>query len=267
MATTNGDSDVLNIFSRRPLLDEAAVGWLFEGFGWALREFDRGVFFDETILVTPSNRHFGGRVDSVEGMANLIFERVKGYAGLAHWPTRLVDQNQCTTDQPQRLLIEGAIRGSRGVIPEGVTEEQRLLITYHPDQINNPEAMIASYAHALAANLGMLAQTPPPGGEEQWPHLTELLAIVMGFGVMFANSAFTVRPGGCGSCKGPQVIRPAYLSPEEASYALAIFCQLKGIGKGEVLPHLKGSLRPFFKRALREVGKRQASLQGLKAVA
>ena len=51
-------------------LDEESTLWLFDTFAWALRNLDARVFYDETILVTPSNQHFPGTEDSVHGMAN-----------------------------------------------------------------------------------------------------------------------------------------------------------------------------------------------------
>ena len=69
----------------KALLDEETTLWLFDTFTWALRNLEARVFYDETILVTPSNQHFPGTESSVHGMANLIFSQVKEYAGLKHW--------------------------------------------------------------------------------------------------------------------------------------------------------------------------------------
>lgn len=232
--------------------------WLIDTFSWALRNFDATVFRDETLLVQPNDRFFPGRVDSVAGMASLICDRVKGYAGIAHWPTRLLDGRQCQLEEPPQLLLEGPLRGSEGVVPAGVEEGQRLPILYDPALINNPEAMIASFAHTFAHYLGTMAQEPPPGGEENWPHITEVLATFLGFGLLMANSAFNVRIPRCGSCAPAPVDRQSFLSQHDMTYALAIFCILKAIPDREVLPHLKGSLRGFYKRARREAGQSEA---------
>ena len=256
---------MFNLFNKAPLLDEGSVEWLFDTFAWSLNNFGADVFSDETILVVPSNELFPGRTDSVHGMASLIFERVKAYAGMKHWPTVLLDQNVCPSVESPRVQIEGALRGSKGIVPEQVDEQHSLIVTYHPDQINNPESMIASYAHTLAHYLGTMAKDAPPGGDEYWPQATELLAIFMGFGLMFANSAFRFK-GGCGSCKGPTVDRSAFLSQDEATYGLAIFSVLKGVPEKEVLPHLKGYLRPIFKRAVKDLSSRTTELQRLKGI-
>ena len=98
-----------------------------------------------------------------------------------------------------------------------------------------------------------MSKEPPPGGVENWPHITEVVAVFMGFGLMMANSANTVKIRYCGSCSGPAVERGNALSQYDITYALAIFCCLKEIPMREVLVNLKKSLRPFYKKAAKEV--------------
>ncbi len=244
---------LFDLFTHKPLLDEESVAWLYDTYAWALRNFDAELFCEHTVLVLPNDRFFPGRVNSVDGMASLICERVKGYAAIAHWPTRLQDARQCSLEATPILRLEGPSRGRDLKEAAEVDEAQRLPILYDPALINNPEAMIASFAHTFAHYLGTLAQEPPPGGEENWPHITEVLACFLGFGLLMANSAFNVRIPRCGSCAPQPVDRQSFLSQHDLTYALAIFCALKGIAQREVLPHLKSSLRGFYKKASREV--------------
>jgi hypothetical protein len=95
--------------------------------------------------------------------------------------------------------------------------------------------------------------------------VTELLAVYLGFGLMFANSAFTFR-GGCGSCYNPAANRDAYLSEQEATYALAIFAVLKDISNSTVTGHLKSHLRGFYKKAVKEINQRTDDLTRLREV-
>lgn len=255
-----------SLFQNKPLLDEITVQWLFDTYAWALRQFDPQVFRDESMLVLPNDQFFPGRVDSVEGMANLIFDKVKKYAGVSHWPTQLVDGRQCGTQPQARLVIAGALRGSKGMMPAEVEDAQRLQVPYDPALVNNPEAMIASLSHQLAHYLASLAEEPPPGGEQNWAQATEVLAVFLGFGLMFANSAFNVRISRCGSCGAPPADRESFLSQHDIAYALAIFCVLKGIPNRAVLPHLKGSLRGFYKKAVTEVSANEAALACLQVI-
>jgi len=255
---------MLGFIKSKPILDQDATHWLFDAFAWSLRNFDAQIFYRETILVTPTNQHFPGRESSAQGMANLIFQQVATYAGLQHWPCRLVDANHPVADAPARLMLDGPLRGAK--LPAATVDDTRkLLIPYNVNQLAKPEAIIAQFAHILAHYLGQMADELPPGGEQFWPQATELLAVFMGFGIMIANTAYTFR-GGCGSCYNPLSERSAYLSQDEATYALAIFCVLKDIAANEVVPHLKKYLRPVFKTAYKEIKQRSDELQKLKSL-
>ncbi len=240
---------------RRPLLDEAYAGWMFDVYAWALRNFDPAMFRDETFLVTPSNEHFPGRANSPDEMANLIFDRVVVYAGMTHWPLKLVPPGSCVLEPAAEVRVVAGARGSRAVA--AAESPASLTLSYDPDYLNNPEAMIAVFAHTLAHYLGASANEPAPGGTDNWPHVTEILAVFLGFGLMFANTALVLPRGGC--CGGTVVRRQAYVSQHDITYALAIFSALKGVPHKEVLQHLKKPLRGHFKQALREINGRYAS--------
>ncbi len=247
-----------------PLLDEPSVQWIFDSYAWALRNFDAAVFFNQTILVTPSNEHFPGGGNSAEDVATLIFERVKTYAGISHWPSRLVDEQTAESLSPPSLPIEGLSRTSSGTLPVPADAAQPLLVIYRAEQLRDPEVVIANFAHTLAHYLGSTTQELPPGGEENWPHVTELLAVFMGFGIVMADSANTTKIRSCSSCSGPAVERENFLSQYDVTYALAIFCNLKNIPTGDAAKHLKSSLRPFFKKAMKEVARRDSALASLR---
>ena len=255
---------MFQLFNRKPPLDQESSRWLFDTFAWSLENFDAGLFYRESRLVLPTNEFFPGRVDSVDGMANLIFERVKSYAGVSHWPTLVADQSSCPITDSYQIEISSALRGPDAIRSESIDDSRQLLIPYNPQQINNPEGMIAGFSHIIAHYLAQMAQRPPPGGVDYWPHATELLAVYLGFGLMFANSAFTFR-GGCGSCYNPHANRDAYLSEQEATYALAIFCVLKQLPDGSVTRHLKKHLRGFYRSAIRDIRGRSDLVERLRS--
>ncbi len=254
---------MFGLFSTKPVLDSTESEWLTDGFNWCLANFDAGFFHQHSVLVEPSNEFFPGRVDSVQGMAELIFDRVKAYAGVSHWPTRVSDMNACAIEQQPKIVIEGSLRDPDGQQDMSLPDEQRLIIPYNPQQVSNPEGLIATFAHTLAHYMGQMAKEPPPGGVEYWPHATELLAIYLGFGLMFANSAYTFR-GGCGSCYNPNATRDAYLTERQSTYALAIFAVLKNLPNASVNKHLKSHLRGFYNKASKQIAS-QVSAQGLLA--
>lgn len=239
--------------------------WLFDVYAWALENFDAELFFEDSILVIPSNRHFLGTASSVQEMAQIIFDNVREYAGLKHWPCRLTTDQTCLTQQAQLTIQGSSLRTMEGSIADSQNEAESLAILYDPRQVTNPEAIIASFSHTLAHYLGSMAQNLPPGGEDNWPHITEVLAVFMGFGLMFANSAFEYRNTTCGSCQPQKVQRQSFLLQYDITYALAIFAVLKEIPLKDVNPHVKKSLRSYFKRAYKDVQKRSDKLQRLQS--
>jgi len=254
---------VFGFFEKKQLLEEDNIIWMFDTYAWALRNFNANVFFNETILVTPSNKHFPGEENTAEGMANIIFEQVKRYAGMTHWPTRLVNDADIVSLPKPQIEIKGALRGSKGEISVPDDDSQRITVTYNEFQLNDPEVLIATYAHALAHYLSTTTKDAPPGGIDNWAFATELLAVFLGFGVIMANSANTSKIRSCGSCSGPAIERTNFLTQFDTTYALAIFCHLKQIPSSDVTPMLKKSLRSFYKNAVKDIASRTKETQAL----
>lgn len=294
---------MLDLFNRnKVLLDEDIIEWIFNTYTWAFNQFDRKVFVEETILVVPDNKHFPGKETTEQGMANLIFSQVKQYAGMAHWPTRLynlADQsNQAPIQRP--IQVSGTLRGKQAVasflplevpqasmpqstmpqstmpqssMPNDIailnegqnsTAESYIVFSYHTQQLKNPAGLIAHLAHGLSSQLVSVATTPVPGGQDYLPMAGELIGVFMGFGLMFANSATASRGGGCGSCGVAGPVRQVFLSEQELTYALAVFCHLKGIKSRNATTHLKPHLRGFFRDSIKDCKKRIKGHEQLK---
>jgi len=247
---------MFSFLKQAPLLDEASVEWMHATFDWASEQFGEAFFQQNTQLVLPDEKHFPGRADSYQAMAELIFGHVKQYAGMGHWQFELIPNTVCLPEHLEDHRIESTaipspLRSTQ-TIPAIVTD-QPLPIIYDPSQVNNPLAMIAGFSHSLAHYLGTQAKSAPPGGAENWPHITELLAVFMGFGIMFANSAY-VSPKSCASCSNTGNRREAFLSQFDITYALAIFATRKGMEAKQITRHLNKPLQGFFKRAMKEIG-------------
>lgn len=243
---------MFSFLKKKPVMDEHTSEWLIDTFLWSMQEFDQQYFLHTTSLVVPDNKHFPGRVDSAHGMAQLMLDKVQEYAGIAHWPTLLQDQSECSVLQLPLLDIDINTRGQTTTITSD--SHHAFVVPYAPEQINNPEAMIASFAHLFAHYMGQMVKTPPPGDMETWPQTTEVIAIYLGFGLMFANSAYQFR-GSCGSCSSQMVARQASLTEQQACYALAIFSVLKRIPHHHVTKHLKSHLRGFYKQAVKDISR------------
>lgn len=235
-----------NLFKPKPLLDDTSAAWICQQFDWIAQQFDGDFFKQTTVLVLPDNNHFPGKADSHQSMAQLLFDQVKHYAGLSHWPTLLLNlaQHSPQQDDQQQKLPLTLQQGQQ----LATVECPPLRVYFNPAQVNEPQAMISSFAQSLANALAQQTEQPPAIEPQQWPLLVELVAIYLGFGVPMTNSAFAFA-GGCGSCGKRAAQRQAFLSQDEALFALALFCQLKQIENSTVVPQLKPHLKKLYKRA------------------
>lgn len=262
---------MIKLFEKKPVLDEATVQWMIDCYAWSLRNLDAAIFFNETKLVFPNNDYFPGQENTPEAKSQLILEQVKKHANMERWPVSIVDENtyleSSYASNSPKLLVDGSGRGSSALLPKIDSPEKSLYIVCQPTLLQNPQALIANYAQMLANYLGYTSTEPPPGGVENWAQLTEMIAIFMGFGLMYANTSGNVRVNSCGSCQGPSAERINYLSQYDAAYALAIFARLKNIEFGEVKPYLKKTLHTFYKKALADLDNREPELNQLRSYA
>jgi hypothetical protein len=243
---------MFGLFQSRPVLDEGSAEWLFSAYAWALANFGSRVFHQDTVLVTPSDRHFPEKsFDSPEERVATAFGRVRDYARMQNWPCEL-SVRVPGVDAVSPPAISSVIpRGPQGVVLIHA-EKHSIPIAFDPDMIGKPLVLVAIFAQQLAFHLGRSIAAGVPGGEELRGPASDLLAVFMGFGLFLANSAMTECRGGCSGC-GTTVQKLGYLTEDEFVYALAIFCVLKDIQNAEVESHLKKTLRPFFRKAVQEI--------------
>jgi hypothetical protein len=220
------------LFNRKPPLDEMSVRWLFDTYHWAFRNFPVNIFFEQTRLVLADDGFFPAGMNSMQGKAELIFERAAQFAGLSHWPWQIVVSSHCHIGHEVVLPDEAgqAFFGARKLIVD-----RPLPVRYEARLISRREALLASFSQAMAQYLIRTARELPPGGATRWSQAVDLLAIFLGFGVVYANSLPLFLPAG----KDGNRREEDHLSRWDAAYALAIFCVLKGIPRREVLPRLK----------------------------
>ncbi len=240
-----------------PILDEDSVNWIFDVFNWSAAELADVVSFNQSQLILPNNSFFPGREASLEGMAKLIFDQVYGYANIQGWKFQIVPQNdfEPLTSEKTTELILSFVNGN-------AVGDEALPVPYDPQMVANPEALIGSYAHAIAQYVALSSQKIPPGGSENFSLATEVLSIAMGFGVILANTGFTHR-GGCGSCSASLSTRQSALSQLDITFALAIYCAIKQIPVSKVTSNLKSSLRGYYKKSFKDVQNRLAKIEEL----
>lgn len=252
----------MGLFRRKPLLDADLADWQFQVFGWLLRHAGGFEAMRERRLVTPTPRDFPQRGLDGHAFAEGMFDQVRIHAGMRGWPCELLPQ-QADPDAHvgPTLIVQGAPHSPAGTFRR---EDGSVVITYKTDNLRDPEALVATFAHELAHYRTAGFAEPPPGGWELWEPATDLTAVAMGFGLFLTNSHFRFRQFMGDGLIGWRSQRQGYLSELQLLHAHAIFCQLRSIPAEASLRFLKSSLRGLFKRLYREVAAYKGELQALR---
>ncbi|WP_022941734.1 hypothetical protein [Psychromonas hadalis] len=256
---------MFNFFKTKPLLTDDDARWIFNTFNWAMEHFDSEEFFQRTLLIQPSDQFFPGNIDSHQAMASTVFTATLKYTGLTHWPMQLVHPANVESQPPPFLNFHFSAGIKRDSSQQGLPaliSEFPLTITYNLNQTLKPEDLSASFAHYISQHLVAQSQLVPLGGKQYFAEATEILTVLMGFGILMANSAYTFR-GSCGRCYNADANRHASLSEDKMVFALALFCRLKGIKSKEATKHLKKYLRGYFKQAMKQIKNHPEQLQAL----
>ena len=184
-------------------------------------------------------------------MAEAVFARVRGYAGMAEWPCELqVQEADPNPVVAPTLLVKNSPSAPAGTFRD---TESGTRITYHPDRVNDPMSLVATFAHELAHYRTVGFSEPPPDGWGVWEHATDLAAVFLGFGLFLANSRFNFSQFSDGQTMGWQWQQQGYLSEPEILHMHAIRCVLLGTPERDTLGRLKPALRGIYKRVQREV--------------
>lgn len=283
-AFLNPQSLFPHFFKAKPLIDENSADFIFSTVAWVLQNFDHDEFFNRTRLVSPTNEFFPGLVNSVDEKAQNLFRHTVRYSGLRHWPFEL--KSLAERDHNDECQVQPAAQDALALIHRNsfphvsiadngadayglqvpvIMTPQPLFVFYNPQQTLKPEDLSASYAHVVAQHLIIQSQQHPPGGNQFFAEASEVLASMMGFGVLLSNSAYTFR-GGCGSCYNAMANRQPALTELDSVFTLALFCRLKGIRYKEATVHLKKHLRSSYQQAVKQIDQRLESVNDLKRI-
>ncbi len=245
-------STLLDKFSNKPVIDEGSRAWIFDTFAWAVENLDGSYFKNKSELILPTNEFYPGKVSSVEEMAETIFSATLKYSGLQNWPIELASPQSVQPSSVPKLSFAGSYRGEKALISQ--EQANAIPVPYQPLQVNQPQDFVSSLVQVLSVLMIKQQDSLPPGGQEAFAQTVDLVAVFMGFGVVFSNTAYQFK-GGCGSCNNRNINRQAALPELETVYALALFCTIKKYDHKKVLPHLKSHLRTLYKRSHRDIAK------------
>jgi hypothetical protein len=230
--------------------------WLLAGFKWLRREFPE--LDARRALALPTGEYFPPLTSEGVARGEDLMAQVKAIAGLADWPVRLLPV------QPPRRGAVNAVAafqsdgGACGSFRLGRTAEGLPFaeIRYTLDQLDNPGALVATFAHELGHYLLNTRTSPIPGGDEVEELFTDLTAIWLGFGIFLGNNARYAGHIDEGGGRGWFVSGwQGYLGERMLMTALALSEMLAGRDPAAAAPYLKtylgSDLRAAHRYALR----------------
>jgi hypothetical protein len=251
-------------FRNERLLDHGSVEWQLQCFEWLLKHTGGMEAYRQRRLVLPTLEFFPSDGLSGYDLAQRIFEEVKVWAGMGAWPCLLEqqDESQKTLIASKHLLMPPSDHSPAGTFR--TLKEGGAVISYHPRNLQNPMALVATFAHELAHYRTAGFPEPPPGGWEMWEPVTDVAAVFLGFGIFLANSRFHFEHFTEDSGKGLRWQRSGYrwqnqgyISDAEVLHMHALVSKVLGASAGVTLPHLKSSLRGIYKRMYKDVSDRE----------
>ncbi len=230
---------MLSLFKPKPVLSDDELAWLYDTVLWAMEHFDGSYLLANGRSVLPTNADFPGQAKSHQELAELTFKHVLHHAGLSQWPFYLTAQSASMS--PPSVPLASVQRGTN------VSLNTHLPVVCNFHQLKQPQDMVASFAHQIAVHLIMQRGVLPPGGEAMLRGAADVVASLLGFGVMVTNTVYQFR-GGCAKCYDSRANRAAFLTESQALGALVMADLLTQSPPKETLRHLKGHLRSSYKR-------------------
>jgi hypothetical protein len=198
-------------------------------------------------LILPTPEFFPMRNTRDHTFALAVFDATRAFMGVTAWPCRLTPQSDEERAKQARLRNYGVFgesqhSGAAGTFRSGKQVE----ITYSPSLLRDPVGLVAVLAHELCHYLLATVEIEPPCGWGDHEPLTDLAAIVEGFGVFLCNSAFSFGQWSDGQYQGWQSERRGYLNEAELGFALGVFCVRQDIPPDRVARFLKPNPREVF---------------------
>ena len=199
-------------------------------------------------LVLPNGTFFPDRFDGSPPALQLLLARIQDHAGLGDLDAEL----RIVTPEGEQV---GGGCGSGACGPGGKLdvridrvardEHGHYQVTVGTGEVRHPTilttALVRSVASMFLSEVGGYEELD----EAEREPVTDLAAVMLGFGVLVANGSYIYMKG-CGSV---QVHSATRLPVAEAALALAIYCALHGEPARSAAKHLEVTPRELFDEA------------------
>lgn len=234
----------------------ACIKWLLDGLGGIERH-------DRAPLVTPTVDCFPNSAKTGHNRALELFEQVRLLAGVEDQDF-VIEAGAASRDAKVQAGV-ALVHDSHPPLGTYRVEERsqaayQPIITYNPALIDDPAALVATFAHELAHWVLDGFETLPPGGRELGELATDITAVFLGFGIFLANNAKSFAAYQTFDEMGWSSSQSGYVSEGGLVTALAMAERLAGRDPLAATAWLKPHLAADLKKADRYLAKRHPDL-------
>ncbi|HYC98834.1 hypothetical protein [Brevundimonas sp.] len=253
------------LFGVRRFLDPDVEDWHLDTWRILIERFGTEVALRDTPVALPTREFFPPTEARGHDKARHIFDCVRAIMQMpeADWPCRLEPQPRRMTGE--RVAEFVTIAGDQD--PNGtfrIEPDGEVVISYAPDLLDDPGALVATLAHEMAHYL--LAAEADLVEDETHELMTDLAVVYAGLGVFGANTAFRFEQHGDAFSQGWSSRSSGYLSPRSWAFALAVFGRLRG-DDGDMGRHLKSEVDQLRRQALKYLDRTPELLAGIQPAA
>src|SRR5262249_10899697 len=139
-------------------------------------------------------------------------------------------------------------KGAAGTF--SIPEKNEIVISYSASLLKDPVGLVSTLAHELCHYLLSTVRDEPPATWKELEPLTDLSAVLEGFGLFLCNSAFQFSQWSSNDKQGWSAKRKGYLSEAELGFSFAIFCVRNHLDPAPAARSLKPNPREVFCDAL-----------------
>ena len=232
--------------------EERAI-WLYRHYLWLELNLPKRPSAARSAFVLPTKKFFPDGYTGDHASAEAVFRRVMDLMGMSDWPCKFAQRHAREKELQADLsrsgiLGESSSRGAAGTF--SVPERKEVLITYSTSLLNNPLALVSTLAHELCHYLLATVRNEPPATWKELEPLTDLSAVLEGFGVFLCNTAFQFSQWTSHDRQGWGYERKGYLTEAELGFSLAIFSVRNRLDAKIAAQALKSNPREVFCDAL-----------------
>src|ERR1700744_6101828 len=138
---------MFRLFGKARFLEADVEDWVLETWAWLLREFGGLERLRRSPMVLPTREFFPPTDTKGHARALYLFELVKHWSGLRDWPCELE-----AVDRPTGVGLSDPLVIQRGKGAAGPfrTTDNRAIVSYASDLVDQPMKLIATLAHELS---------------------------------------------------------------------------------------------------------------------